>query len=121
MNGAITTKGRQCILLLPPSHHSKMFHLVLGKYYRADLNFPSTLPKRKDSVKHFEHDPPLSSCGVFQSRLIGKMDNILQQLLGLGSDLSASGRAHTGLVVEKLASSIVCGNHSGWTTAARTC
>ncbi|XP_021262069.1 ubiquitin-associated and SH3 domain-containing protein A isoform X2 [Numida meleagris] len=43
-----------------------------GKYYRADLNFPSTLPKRKDSVKHFEHDPPLSSCGVFQSRLTGE-------------------------------------------------
>ncbi|XP_052530073.1 ubiquitin-associated and SH3 domain-containing protein A [Tympanuchus pallidicinctus] len=43
-----------------------------GKYYRADLNFPSTLPKRKDGVKHFEHDPPLSSCGVFQSRLIGE-------------------------------------------------
>ncbi|NP_001308486.2 ubiquitin-associated and SH3 domain-containing protein A [Gallus gallus] len=43
-----------------------------GKYYRADLNFPSSLPKRKDSVKHFEHDPPLSSCGVFQSRLIGE-------------------------------------------------
>ncbi|POI33089.1 hypothetical protein CIB84_003160, partial [Bambusicola thoracicus] len=46
-----------------------------GKYYRADLNFPSSLPKRKDSVKHFEHDPPLSSCGVFQSRLVGlKLD-----------------------------------------------
>ncbi|XP_065597725.1 ubiquitin-associated and SH3 domain-containing protein A [Cyrtonyx montezumae] len=43
-----------------------------GKYYRADLNFPSILPKRKDSMKHFEHDPPLSSCGVFQSRLIGE-------------------------------------------------
>uniref|UniRef100_A0A8C3KUI2 Ubiquitin-associated and SH3 domain-containing protein A n=1 Tax=Chrysolophus pictus TaxID=9089 RepID=A0A8C3KUI2_CHRPC len=43
-----------------------------GKYYRADLNFPSILPKRKDSVKHFEHDPPLSSCGIFQSRLVGE-------------------------------------------------
>ncbi|NWR78717.1 UBS3A protein, partial [Centropus unirufus] len=43
-----------------------------GKYYRADLNFPSTLPKRKDSMKHFEYDPPLSCCGVFQSRLIGE-------------------------------------------------
>ncbi|NXN20076.1 UBS3A protein, partial [Indicator maculatus] len=43
-----------------------------GKYYRADLNFPSTLPKRKDSIKHFECDPPLSCCGVFQSRLIGE-------------------------------------------------
>uniref|UniRef100_A0A803YQI7 Ubiquitin-associated and SH3 domain-containing protein A n=1 Tax=Meleagris gallopavo TaxID=9103 RepID=A0A803YQI7_MELGA len=43
-----------------------------GKYDRADLNFPSTLPKRKDGIKHFEHDPPLSSCGVFQSRLIGE-------------------------------------------------
>ncbi|NXC13151.1 UBS3A protein, partial [Corythaeola cristata] len=43
-----------------------------GKYYRADLNFPSTLPKRKDSMKHFEYDPPLSCCGIFQSRLIGE-------------------------------------------------
>ncbi|NXG43761.1 UBS3A protein, partial [Psilopogon haemacephalus] len=43
-----------------------------GKYYRADLNFPSTLPKRKDGVSHFEYDPPLSCCGVFQSRLIGE-------------------------------------------------
>ncbi|NXG75995.1 UBS3A protein, partial [Baryphthengus martii] len=43
-----------------------------GKYHRADLNFPSTLPKRKDGVKHFEYDPPLSCCGIFQSRLIGE-------------------------------------------------
>ncbi|NXH12973.1 UBS3A protein, partial [Bucco capensis] len=43
-----------------------------GKYYRADLNFPSTLPKRKDGVKHLEYDPPLSSCGIFQSRLVGE-------------------------------------------------
>ncbi|NWX14186.1 UBS3A protein, partial [Aegotheles bennettii] len=43
-----------------------------GKYYRADLNFPSTLPKRKDSMKQFEYDPPLSCCGIFQSRLIGE-------------------------------------------------
>ncbi|KAI6079482.1 Ubiquitin associated and SH3 domain-containing protein A [Aix galericulata] len=43
-----------------------------GKYYRADLNFPPTLPKRKDSMKHFEQDPPLSCCGIFQSRLIGE-------------------------------------------------
>ncbi|KFP17797.1 Ubiquitin-associated and SH3 domain-containing protein A [Egretta garzetta] len=50
----------------------KISHLVAGKYYRADLNFPSTLPKRKDGVKHFECDPPLSSCGIFQSRLIGE-------------------------------------------------
>ncbi|NWU83528.1 UBS3A protein, partial [Onychorhynchus coronatus] len=43
-----------------------------GKYYRADLNFPSALPKRKDSMKQFECDPPLSCCGIFQSRLIGE-------------------------------------------------
>ncbi|XP_017939501.1 ubiquitin-associated and SH3 domain-containing protein A [Manacus vitellinus] len=43
-----------------------------GKYYRADLNFPSALPKRKDSMKQFENDPPLSCCGIFQSRLIGE-------------------------------------------------
>ncbi|NWV86115.1 UBS3A protein, partial [Dasyornis broadbenti] len=43
-----------------------------GKYYRADLNFPSSLPKRKDSMKQFECDPPLSCCGIFQSGLIGE-------------------------------------------------
>ncbi|NXP27776.1 UBS3A protein, partial [Scytalopus superciliaris] len=43
-----------------------------GKYYRADLNFPSALPKRKDSMKQFENDPPLSCCGIFQSRLTGE-------------------------------------------------
>ncbi|NXM03555.1 UBS3A protein, partial [Tyrannus savana] len=43
-----------------------------GKYYRADLNLPSALPKRKDSMKQFEYDPPLSCCGIFQSRLIGE-------------------------------------------------
>ncbi|NXF04322.1 UBS3A protein, partial [Smithornis capensis] len=43
-----------------------------GKYYRSDLNFPSALPRRKDSMKQFECDPPLSSCGIFQSRLIGE-------------------------------------------------
>ncbi|XP_067401430.1 ubiquitin-associated and SH3 domain-containing protein A isoform X1 [Emydura macquarii macquarii] len=43
-----------------------------GKYYRVDLNFPASLPKRKDGIKHFEDDPPLSCCGIFQSRLIGE-------------------------------------------------
>ncbi|XP_074988649.1 ubiquitin-associated and SH3 domain-containing protein A isoform X2 [Caretta caretta] len=43
-----------------------------GKYHRADLNFPASLPKRRDSIKHFEYDPPLSCCGVFQSRLVGE-------------------------------------------------
>ncbi|NXH87173.1 UBS3A protein, partial [Edolisoma coerulescens] len=43
-----------------------------GKYYRADLNFPSSLLRRKDSMKQFECDPPLSCCGIFQSRLIGE-------------------------------------------------
>lgn len=59
--------------------YGKMSHLVSGKYYRADLNFPSTLPKRKDGISHFEQDPPLSCCGIFQSRLVGKLDNILLQ------------------------------------------
>ncbi|KAI1241484.1 hypothetical protein IHE44_0004957 [Lamprotornis superbus] len=58
--------------LLPPLCHSKMFCLVSGKYYRADLNFPSSLPRQKDSMKQFENDPPLSCCGIFQSRLIGE-------------------------------------------------
>ncbi|NXP38392.1 UBS3A protein, partial [Leiothrix lutea] len=43
-----------------------------GKYYRADLNFPSSLPRQKDGMKQFECDPPLSCCGIFQSRLIGE-------------------------------------------------
>ncbi|NXL78646.1 UBS3A protein, partial [Leptocoma aspasia] len=43
-----------------------------GKYYRADLNFPSSLPRQKDSMKQLECDPPLSCCGIFQSRLIGE-------------------------------------------------
>ncbi|NWZ15997.1 UBS3A protein, partial [Agelaius phoeniceus] len=43
-----------------------------GKYYRADLNFPPSLPRQKDSMKQFECDPPLSCCGIFQSRLIGE-------------------------------------------------
>ncbi|XP_020639627.3 ubiquitin-associated and SH3 domain-containing protein A [Pogona vitticeps] len=43
-----------------------------GKYYRADLNFPSSLPNRKNGIKDFECDPPISSCGIFQARLIGE-------------------------------------------------
>uniref|UniRef100_A0A8D0L8X8 Ubiquitin associated and SH3 domain containing A n=1 Tax=Sphenodon punctatus TaxID=8508 RepID=A0A8D0L8X8_SPHPU len=43
-----------------------------GKYQRADLNFPATLPKRKDGIKNYEYDPPVSCCGIFQSRLIGE-------------------------------------------------
>ncbi|XP_043362898.1 ubiquitin-associated and SH3 domain-containing protein A isoform X3 [Dermochelys coriacea] len=43
-----------------------------GKYHRADLNFPASLPKQRDGIKHFEYDPPLSCCGVFQSRLVGE-------------------------------------------------
>uniref|UniRef100_A0A8C8SHP5 Ubiquitin-associated and SH3 domain-containing protein A n=1 Tax=Pelusios castaneus TaxID=367368 RepID=A0A8C8SHP5_9SAUR len=46
--------------------------MVDGKYHRADLNFPPSLPKRKDGIKHFEYDPPLSCCGIFQSRLVGE-------------------------------------------------
>ncbi|XP_053161816.1 ubiquitin-associated and SH3 domain-containing protein A isoform X2 [Hemicordylus capensis] len=43
-----------------------------GQYHRGDLNFPASLPNRKDSIKSFEYDPPLSCCGIFQSRLIGE-------------------------------------------------
>ncbi|XP_032031110.1 ubiquitin-associated and SH3 domain-containing protein A isoform X2 [Hylobates moloch] len=42
-----------------------------GKYYRPDLNFPCSLPRRSRGIKDFENDPPLSSCGVFQSRIAG--------------------------------------------------
>ncbi|XP_070232673.1 ubiquitin-associated and SH3 domain-containing protein A isoform X2 [Bos mutus] len=40
-----------------------------GRYYRPDLNFPRSLPKRSRGIKDFENDPPLSSCGIFQSRM----------------------------------------------------
>uniref|UniRef100_A0A4X1TI11 Ubiquitin associated and SH3 domain containing A n=1 Tax=Sus scrofa TaxID=9823 RepID=A0A4X1TI11_PIG len=40
-----------------------------GKYYRPDLNFPRGLPRRSNGIKDFESDPPLSSCGIFQSRM----------------------------------------------------
>ncbi|XP_031204013.1 ubiquitin-associated and SH3 domain-containing protein A isoform X2 [Mastomys coucha] len=40
-----------------------------GKYYRPDLNFPRSLPRRGNGIKDFENDPPLSSCGIFQARL----------------------------------------------------
>nr|XP_019601219.1 PREDICTED: ubiquitin-associated and SH3 domain-containing protein A isoform X1 [Rhinolophus sinicus] len=43
-----------------------------GKYYRPDLNFPCSLPRRGNSIKDFENDPPLSSCGIFQSRTAGE-------------------------------------------------
>ncbi|XP_027785153.2 ubiquitin-associated and SH3 domain-containing protein A isoform X1 [Marmota flaviventris] len=42
-----------------------------GKYHRPDLNFPRSLPQRSSGIKDFENDPPLSSCGIFQSRLAG--------------------------------------------------
>nr|XP_008533514.1 PREDICTED: ubiquitin-associated and SH3 domain-containing protein A isoform X1 [Equus przewalskii] len=43
-----------------------------GKYYRPDLNFPCSLPRRSNGIKDFENDPPLSSCGIFQSRMAGE-------------------------------------------------
>uniref|UniRef100_A0A452FP00 Ubiquitin associated and SH3 domain containing A n=1 Tax=Capra hircus TaxID=9925 RepID=A0A452FP00_CAPHI len=43
-----------------------------GKYYRPDLNFPRSLPKRSRGIKDFENDPPLSSCGIFQCRMAGE-------------------------------------------------
>ncbi|XP_020041436.2 ubiquitin-associated and SH3 domain-containing protein A isoform X1 [Castor canadensis] len=43
-----------------------------GKFYRPDLNVPRSLPRRSNGIKDFENDPPLSSCGIFQSRLAGE-------------------------------------------------
>ncbi|KAM6222613.1 ubiquitin-associated and SH3 domain-containing protein A [Rhynchocyon petersi] len=43
-----------------------------GKYYRPDLNYPCSLPRRRSGIKDFENDPPLSSCGIFQSKLVGE-------------------------------------------------
>lgn len=94
--------------------------LVSGKYYRADLNFPSSLPRRKDSTKQFENDPPLSCCGIFQSRLIGKLDIIPCKCKGLGSRLSSSAKAHAGFAAEKFPTSTHCGHNSLCATAARS-
>ncbi|XP_040278640.1 ubiquitin-associated and SH3 domain-containing protein A isoform X2 [Bufo bufo] len=53
-------------------HHWLKDHaLVNGVYYRPDLNFPVKLPHR-DTAEDLEGDPPLSSCGVFQARLLGE-------------------------------------------------
>uniref|UniRef100_A0A670YU31 Ubiquitin associated and SH3 domain containing A n=1 Tax=Pseudonaja textilis TaxID=8673 RepID=A0A670YU31_PSETE len=43
-----------------------------GKYYRRDLNFPSSLPNQDGYIKRYKYDPPLSCCGTFQSRLTGE-------------------------------------------------
>ena len=48
-----------------------VFIYAAGKYYRPDLNFPYSLPRRSNGIKDFENDPPLSSCGIFQSRMAG--------------------------------------------------
>ncbi|XP_078416615.1 ubiquitin-associated and SH3 domain-containing protein A-like [Cetorhinus maximus] len=43
-----------------------------GRYIRPDLNFPPSIPRRVGGTKDYEHDAPLSSCGIFQSRLMGE-------------------------------------------------
>ncbi|XP_078088204.1 ubiquitin-associated and SH3 domain-containing protein A-like [Mustelus asterias] len=43
-----------------------------GRYIRPDLNFPSSIPRRVGGTKDYDHDAPLSSCGIFQSRLMGE-------------------------------------------------
>lgn len=53
-----------------------MLVYALGKYYRPDLNFPYSLPRRSNGIKDFENDPPLSSCGIFQSRMAGMFGEI---------------------------------------------
>ncbi|XP_053313721.1 ubiquitin-associated and SH3 domain-containing protein A [Spea bombifrons] len=45
--------------------------LTKGVYTRTDLNLPSRLPDR-EKLLDFEWDPPLSSCGTFQARLVGE-------------------------------------------------
>ncbi|XP_069059682.1 ubiquitin-associated and SH3 domain-containing protein A [Pleurodeles waltl] len=58
-----------------------------GRYTRPDLNFPVSLPLRSVGAKAFELDPPLSSCGIFQSKLVG--DALLEQGLAIGCVYSA--------------------------------
>ncbi|XP_072115912.1 ubiquitin-associated and SH3 domain-containing protein A-like isoform X1 [Mobula birostris] len=43
-----------------------------GRYIRADLNFPCSVPHRAGGPHNYKHDAPLSSCGTFQSRLTGE-------------------------------------------------
>ncbi|XP_069491751.1 ubiquitin-associated and SH3 domain-containing protein A isoform X3 [Ambystoma mexicanum] len=58
-----------------------------GRYTRPDLNFPLSLPGRSEGCKGFELDPPLSSCGTFQSRLVG--ETLQEQGLTIDSVYSA--------------------------------
>ncbi|XP_036075405.1 ubiquitin-associated and SH3 domain-containing protein A isoform X2 [Rousettus aegyptiacus] len=54
-----------------------------GRYFRPDLNFPYSLPRRSNGIRGFESDPPLSACGIFQSRMAG------EALLGSGVPITA--------------------------------
>ncbi|XP_060688827.1 ubiquitin-associated and SH3 domain-containing protein A-like [Hemiscyllium ocellatum] len=72
---------RRCVLTM---RHAERVDLVFGKswltqcmttegrYIRPDLNFPHSIPQRAGGTKDYEHDAPLSSCGIFQSRLMGE-------------------------------------------------
>ncbi|XP_069745277.1 ubiquitin-associated and SH3 domain-containing protein A-like isoform X2 [Narcine bancroftii] len=43
-----------------------------GRYFRGDLNFPRSVPWRAGGARDYRHDAPLSSCGIFQSQLMGE-------------------------------------------------
>ncbi|XP_043557401.1 ubiquitin-associated and SH3 domain-containing protein A-like isoform X3 [Chiloscyllium plagiosum] len=72
---------RRCVLTM---RHAERVDLVFGKswltqcittegrYIRPDLNFPHSIPQRAGGTKDYEHDAPLSSCGIFQSQLMGE-------------------------------------------------
>ncbi|XP_051870461.1 ubiquitin-associated and SH3 domain-containing protein A-like [Pristis pectinata] len=76
-----TASSRRWLLFL---RHGERVDLVFGKawmeqcfsgegrYIRTDLNFPHSVPQRAGGTRDYEHDAPLSSCGIFQSRLMGE-------------------------------------------------
>ncbi|XP_038657220.1 ubiquitin-associated and SH3 domain-containing protein A-like [Scyliorhinus canicula] len=73
--------SRRCVITM---RHAERVDLVFGKswlaqcitsegrYIRPDLNFPSSIPRKVGGIKDYEYDAPLSSCGIFQSRLMGE-------------------------------------------------
>ncbi|XP_055425717.1 ubiquitin-associated and SH3 domain-containing protein A [Bubalus kerabau] len=71
-----------------------------GRYYRPDLNFPRSLPKRSRGIKDFENDPPLSSCGIFQSRMAGS--KLPSEVAPLGGYTDEEGTSPTAVFQGKL-------------------
>lgn len=48
--------------------------LIVGNYSRFDMNMPKSLPQRKGSPQSFVDDSPLTVQGLFQAKLLGKLN-----------------------------------------------